>query len=74
MTPTPTAPTLDSMVDRAVYTVKEVAELLGLSEKAIRDMIKRGDIPSFRLGRSVFVPKEKMDAIVRGDVAEEGER
>jgi len=36
--------------DRAVLTVKEVSELLQISEGTVYKMIKEGKIPTFRIG------------------------
>ena len=36
--------------DRAVLTVKEVSELLQISEGTVYKMIKEGRIPAFRIG------------------------
>jgi excisionase family DNA binding protein len=40
------------------YSVKEVAELLGLSTIYVRTMLQRGDIRSVKAGRRVLVPAE----------------
>jgi excisionase family DNA binding protein len=40
-----------------VYTVPQVAALLGLSRNAAYDAAKRGEIPTLRMGRLLLVPK-----------------
>ena len=46
---------------RATYrTVQEVAELLGMSEKQIRALIKREDLPAFKFGREYRVNDEEL--------------
>ena len=41
--------------------VKEAVELTGLSERWIRNLISRGDIPAKIVTRMVQVPKECLD-------------
>jgi excisionase family DNA binding protein len=43
--------------ERLVYTVPEAARLLGLGRNAAYDAAKRGDIPTVRIGKLLFVPK-----------------
>ena len=35
------------------FTVKQVAEMLKLSEKTIRRLVAKGDLPAVRIGRSI---------------------
>lgn len=42
--------------DLRAYTVRQAAEMLGLSEIYLRVMLKRGDIRSVEAGRRVLVP------------------
>ena len=41
---------------KAVLTTKEAAEVLRVSERSMREMIKAGTVPSLRLGRRLVVP------------------
>ncbi len=38
------------------YTVKEIADLLGFTERYIRQLIAEGLLPARKIGRSVRVP------------------
>lgn len=42
--------------DEAFVTVREAAAYLRLSESATRLAIKRGDIPSLRVGKAIRIP------------------
>ena len=42
-------------------TTKEVAQFLNLSKSKVNDMVKKGEIPSDRFGRSVRIPKEWLE-------------
>lgn len=57
--------------EAAVYTVKEVAALLGRSEWTVREDAREGRIPATRIGeRGTFlIPRSFVDAIVSGDAA-----
>ena len=41
---------------RQAYSVKEVAKMLGVSERTVWRAIKKGDIKSFRVGSSKRAP------------------
>lgn len=41
-----------------VWTVKEVAKLLRVSDRYVLMLVARGDIPALRLGRRVLIPRE----------------
>lgn len=48
-------------LNRKVYTVVEVAEMLGISRSYAYELIRQGIIPSLQLGRRWVVPKQKFD-------------
>ena len=51
--------------ERAVYTVAEVAVILGLSERLAYEMVRTGQIPSLHLGRrKVVVPKRVIEEML----------
>jgi len=41
-------------------TVEEVAELLRVSRSAACEYVRRGDIPSIRVGRFIRVPRDRL--------------
>ena len=43
--------------DRLVFTVEEVAQLLGISRSFAYDAVQSGGIPSMRIGKRILVPK-----------------
>jgi excisionase family DNA binding protein len=49
-------------VDRAVYTVKEVALMLSLSLGGTYALIRNGEIPAKKFGGRWTVPKRRFDA------------
>lgn len=48
-------------MDKEVYTVKEVAEMLGLGRNTVYDNIRTGKIPHVQLGKRILIPKGPVD-------------
>jgi excisionase family DNA binding protein len=49
-----------------LYSVADAARLLGCSEKSIRRIIKRGDIPIHRIGRQIKIAEpDLLDYLAR---------
>jgi excisionase family DNA binding protein len=48
--------TLDEVAKQATITVEEAAVLLGLGRSAAYEAVRRGDLPSRRLGRRIVIP------------------
>jgi excisionase family DNA binding protein len=44
------------LAGKAVLTIDEVAALLRVSERTIRERIRTGDVPSMHIGRRVLIP------------------
>jgi excisionase family DNA binding protein len=51
-----------------LLTVREAARLLRLSRSQTYALCQRGALPTIRLGRSVRVPREELEAWLRGQV------
>ncbi len=43
-----------------VLSVNEVAHILGISAKTVRQLIKTGDINGIRVGKLIKVPKNRL--------------
>ncbi len=55
---------------RRTYTVREVAELLDISERHLRNCISRGEFPVRPLagtGRRTVLPRAEIDSYLRGE-------
>lgn len=46
-------------MEKLVYSVQEVADMLGISKSYAYELIKHGDIPSILLGKKRVIPKER---------------
>ncbi|MGM7723653.1 substrate-binding domain-containing protein [Metabacillus sp. Hm71] len=58
------------MTNEISYTVEEVANLLKVSKLTVYDLIKKGKIPSFKVGRQMRVNAKDLDSFISGKQAE----
>lgn len=49
-----------------LLTVPEVAEVLRIGRNEAYEAVRRGDIPSIRIGRSIRVPSHRLMALLDG--------
>ena len=49
------------MAEKTVYTVSEAQKILGVSEDAVRKLIREGQINSVYLGRKYYIMKKSFD-------------
>jgi excisionase family DNA binding protein len=50
--------------DRRVWSVEEVADLLGISRAHAYELVARKEIPHLRLGRRIVVPKHVLEELL----------
>lgn len=50
------------MAERLTYTVTEAACALGIGRTVAYDLIRRGEIPHVRIGRSIRIPRSSLDS------------
>ena len=53
-----------------VYTVEQAGKLLSLGRSGAHEAVRRGDIPSIRIGRRILVPCAALERML----AEAGQR
>ena len=58
-------------MNKRALRVQEVAELLGLSERTVYSLIRRGELRAIRLGRTWLVPAKALEALLEGTPQEE---
>lgn len=56
---------------RRTLTVSEAAACLGVSRNTAYEAVRRGTIPSIRIGRRILVPIHALDGLLSGDPAEQ---
>lgn len=54
-------------VVRRTLTVDEVAQMMGISSWGAREAIKRGEIPSIRIGHRLLVPRIPFERMLAGE-------
>ena len=54
---------------RLTLTVEEVAATLGISRAFAYEAVRRGEIPSIRIGRRVLVPRAALERLIDGENA-----
>ena len=52
-------------VDKQFFTVRETASFFQVSEKTIRRLIARGELPAVRLGRSIRIDPQVIDKNIK---------
>jgi excisionase family DNA binding protein len=55
---------------KTTLTVEEAAKLLGISRGLAFQAVRRGDIPSIRIGRRILIPRARLRALLDGDNAQ----
>lgn len=64
-------PTLDLAAQRATapatYSLDEAAAIVGLPRSTTYDAIRRGDLPSIRIGRRLRVPAAQLWRLLDGE-------
>lgn len=52
--------------DKQVYTVEEVAAILGVSRNTAYEGIKTNAIPHLKLGRRIVIPAQALNSLLAG--------
>ena len=50
--------------ERLTMSVEEASEALGISRSLAYELVRRGELPSVRLGRRIVVPLRGLQALV----------
>ena len=50
--------------DRLTYSVEEAALLLGISRNSCYEAVRKGEIPTIRLGRRLLIPRSRLEAML----------
>lgn len=60
------APRVGPLEGPLIVSVTELAERLGIGRSAAYEAVRRGEIPSLRLGRRIVVPIRQLEAWLQG--------
>ncbi len=50
--------------NKKLLTVKDAADLLGISEAAVRKRLFLGQLPRFKLGHNVYIPYDRLKKFI----------
>lgn len=50
----------------SAYTMREVAEILSVNERTIKNLIARGELKRLKVGRAVRITQQQLDAYLEG--------
>jgi excisionase family DNA binding protein len=51
--------------EKSVYTVAQVAKMLGINRNLAYELARRGELPALRLGRRFVCPKVAIDRMLQ---------
>lgn len=54
-------------MERQTLTVEEAARALGIGRGSAYEAVRRGDIPSIRVGRRLVVPRAALDRLLAAE-------
>lgn len=55
--------------DRLVYTITEAGRFLGIGKNAAYAAARRGDLPTIRIGKLIFVPRDAFNRMLKAEAA-----
>jgi excisionase family DNA binding protein len=58
---------------RLTVSVPEAAKLLGLSRSSTYEAVRRGDLPSIRVGGRVLIPIQRLESLINDETSAETE-
>jgi excisionase family DNA binding protein len=59
--------------ERLTYSVRETAQVLGLSRNSVYQGCLKGEIPSIRIGKRILIPKARLERLLGNSEARSGE-
>lgn len=59
--------------ERLTYTVREAADLLGLSKNSAYQACLKGEIPHLKIGKRILIPKARLERLLLTDGGTEEE-
>jgi len=48
-------------LERKAYRLGEISAMIGVPAETLRRWCDRGDIPSFKIGNTLFIPREHVE-------------
>ncbi|MFA7653803.1 MAG: helix-turn-helix domain-containing protein [Candidatus Magasanikbacteria bacterium] len=57
-------------IDNTTYTVKQLADILGVSRIAVFKKIQNGAIKAKKVGKTYYIPRKELKGIVYSDLSD----
>jgi len=57
--------------EKKLYTIKEVSEVVGISETEIIRMVMLKKLPAIRVGKAIRIKEDDLEAFINGFIGEE---
>lgn len=57
--------------EKLTVSVNEASKILGLSRNAAFKAAKSGQLPSFKIGKRILIPKNKLMSLINGEKSTE---
>lgn len=54
----------ETPTNRAYLDIADTADLMGFSQKKVRQLVKSGTIPAAQIGRQWIIPRAKLEAMI----------
>jgi excisionase family DNA binding protein len=61
------SPEVNKILAKATATVEELAKVLGIGRRQAYEAVKRGDIPSIRLGKRILISTRTIQRLLEGE-------
>jgi excisionase family DNA binding protein len=58
---------------RSTYSVREAAQLLGISKNSAYQACHKGQIPCLKVGRRILIPKPRFDLLLGNNEVKDGQ-
>ncbi len=56
--------------ERATMSVESAAKLLGIARGSMYQAVRRGEVPSVRIGRRIVIPRRALERLLSGESEE----
>jgi len=58
----------EELLSKTTLTIEEMSLTLGIGRNSAYEAVKRGDIPSIRIGRRILIPTKALDNLLASNV------
>lgn len=59
--------------ERLTYSVREAAQMLGLSKNSVYQAVMKGQVPHVKIGKRILIPKAKLRLLLGDSEIKDGQ-